>query len=403
MTLFTLALVTLLALGLRLVLPHQFPWGMHEDELTSAGAALKSYCWDYPYVTLPNNLQAGLYAATIGPVHPWLGPWWAARAYFVAATVMAVPLSWGVARALGLSSIAALAGAAIPYAVFPWALAYGRTGIGGEVILNQLIVLFALLKLLSARGAQRLGAVAILWFGLMLCLYGYTAGKVLLLTAIGASLMIPGYTWTTTALILTAAGAATLFYHRFSFGHFAWYGFDRSMLPADPGTLASLSANWRGTLAFLWEPVRETFTSQSISGAHPLPIPFLVLAALGVLLQCRRRTTLVLLLAFCVGLLPALLGPNGVSTRRLLTAGALVPFSIAMAVDAVAVRWRGAAAVLIAVAALAWGPARYFSVSSWSVVDIFGFCAAECSLRPGVGPASIPKTCKDLDVPGTSP
>lgn len=396
-TLAALAALVVLALTLRLIYPHEYPWGMHQDEVHVAIGALRAYCYDLPRLVMTNNLQGGLYAATIGPLYGPLGPWWAARSYSVIATVIAVPLAWGTARSLGFASAAALAGVAVPFAAFPWALAYGRTGIGGEVILNALVVLFALSKCATARGWRLAAAGTLLCFGLGLCLYGYTAGKVLLVIAAVGTVTFPRDLWLRRALVVAlACTVALLAYASFSGGRYAWYGFDASMLPEASRPLAVWRTNLVHTLAFLWRPIDWTTCSQSLSSAVVLPLPFLFLAAFGVAAGMRRRVTWLLLIAFALGLLPTLFGANGISSRRLLPAAMIVPFFIGMALDWVGTRWRPLVAGTVAGAVFVWGPMTFFGEHFWMSRDKLAFCDIDCSLLPDRGPIESPTGCGDL-------
>jgi hypothetical protein len=167
------------------------------------------------------------------------------------------------------------------------------------------------------------------------------------------------------------------------------------MLPEAVRPSAIWRANWLATLSFPWRPIFDTNCSQSLSFAALLPLPFVILATLGLASRVHRRPTWLLIIAFAVGLLPSLLGPNGVSSRRLLTATIVVPFFLAMSIDLVAIRWRQAAAAVIAAAALVWGPATYFSESSWMARDKYAFCSAECVLMPYIGPEQLPIGCHD--------
>lgn len=58
-TLLALAALVVLALTLRLINPHEYPWGMHSDEAHVATGALRAYCYDVPRLVMTNNLQGG--------------------------------------------------------------------------------------------------------------------------------------------------------------------------------------------------------------------------------------------------------------------------------------------------------------------------------------------------------
>ena len=170
--------LTLVAFGLRVVFPHAFPWGLHEDEESTVVAAFVKYCTSNPWGLLPNNLQSPLFAITIGPLYPIVGMWWATRAYSILASTFALPIAYGISRLLGLSRAAAW-GVVLPsLAALPWALLYGRSGIGGELILNGLMVIFTLLLILKRDLPtwQVLVAAVLLSFALVLCCLSYTPG-----------------------------------------------------------------------------------------------------------------------------------------------------------------------------------------------------------------------------------
>jgi hypothetical protein len=165
------------------------------------------------------------------------------------------------------------------------------------------------------------------------------------------------------------------------------------MVPETSRPWVVWQANWSGTLAFLWRPIHLTTCSQSLSSAVILPLPLLLLAIAGLGGAMRRRTTWFLLIAFTLGLLPTLFGPNGVSSRRLLPAAMIVPFFIGMAVDGVPKRWRGLAAASITAGVLLWGPLTYFSPQFWTARDKMAFCDVDCSLAGKENPRRLPTGC----------
>jgi hypothetical protein len=120
-----------------------------------------------------------------------------------------------------------------------------------------------------------------------------------------------------------------------------------------------------------------------------------LLALLGFVFGLRRRLTWFLLIALVLGLLPSLLGPNGVSSRRLLPAAMIVPFFIGTAIDHVPTRWRSLAAALIAAGVLVWGPVTFFSEGFWTARDKLAFCDLDCPLMPKANPPRLPTGCQD--------
>jgi hypothetical protein len=399
--------VVALAVALRLVYPHQYPWGYHEDEIKVAYGALTFYCRERLLGSLQNHLQAGLYTAIIGPVYEWLGVWWAARWYSLLGSTLSVALGYGVARQLGFSVAAAMAGVAIPYAVLPWAILSGRTGLGGEVTLNALVVVLALIMCAKARGYELALAAAMLCFGLLLCCFEYTAGKILLIAAPAALLTFPRDRWWSRAFAVIAACAITVaIYASLSRGRLAWYGFDVSALPEHTRPLAMWSVNLGPLLTVLWKPLLSPQVSQSIDAAYVLPIPVVLLVGIGILFGKPRRTIALLLLLMVVGALPGLLGPGGLSSHRLLAAGYVVPFFIAAAIDRIpAGTLRSMTAAVVAAALLYWGPRTYFSDSFWTSYARLQYCAADCSLAapdsirakpPAWDNRPVPSSCREL-------
>jgi hypothetical protein len=393
----TLLLAVAVGLALRLLYPLAFPWGYHEDELLVAIGALQHYCDGQMLGTLRNNLQAPLYAATVGPAMLYVGVW-AVRAYAMLATLVAIPLAYGVAQLAGVSAAAAL-GAVVPaFVAMPWALLYGRTGIGGEAILHLMVVVLALVHLVRAEAtrAELLAAWGTLAGGLFLCCVSYTAAKVALLAPAAAVLCLPPHRRALRLLALaTATAAAALAYHRIALGPYAWYGFDASTLPPEQQPLARLGLQFPLVWRSFWEPVNTSATSQSVSFVQMVPWPLLLCALIGLPRAVfKLRGVRLLFLVFLLGLLPAVLGPSNISNRRLLLAGMCVPFLVAAGIDLVPPdRWRLGLAVAVAVITIGWGVRSYFTPAMWLTYDRGAFCALGCALQPPGSDRGLPLRC----------
>src|SRR5262249_51840040 len=100
-----------------------------------------------------------MHALFQGQLVPLLGAGrWAIRSYSLVGGVLCIPAAFAAARALQLGVAPSLAAAGL-IAVLPWAIFYSRVMQGAELTFQQLLLIAAPARLVSARG----GPVARRW------------------------------------------------------------------------------------------------------------------------------------------------------------------------------------------------------------------------------------------------
>jgi hypothetical protein len=385
----------------RIIYPHEFPWGINEDEFTTAMDSFWRYCASLPVGNVTNTLPAHLYTITIGAAWPWVGMRWAARSYSIVASTLAIPVAFGLARLVPLSVPVSL-GVVLPSLMaLPWALLYGRTGIGGELFLNCLVALFGLFVLLQPKLSNRqlAGGGTLLTFGLFLCCLGYTPGKIELLSALAALPFVPSERrWARVAVIVSSVAVAVLAYNAVAVGEWVWYGFQAHHLPPDERPLARLPYAFDATRMF-WQ-ARFCPVAQAVSWVQVLPVPYLACLGVGIVVALSRRLPALVVGLFVLGLLPAALGPTCVSSHRMIPGSLLVPFVAAIAVDRIPTGIKPWVTAVTAVAIAVWGTSSYFSIDSWTLADRISYCSYECVFTL----AGEPRALEPMpNLPGTCP
>jgi hypothetical protein len=379
--------IVLVALVLRLV-PRGYPWLCNEDEPHILYDAVVSYrsgeVWRLASFTSgPPALLQILFGAQL---YEWgSSPLVAMRAYSIGCSVLSCIIGYGVARAMRLSVAAGVLVAAA-YAVAPWALLYGRTALGGEVVLHTGLVVLGISEALWSERLSRFAVLAV-GAGLLLLLYDYYAGRTMLYVAM---LTVPFMRWRRAVAVGTAISVAMLL-----------YVVPVSLLPPppelDPGT-SGYSQRWIGISPWKREGVRlpptpvqrwphrlvntlRAFTGpyaednwMTVSAGAWHPPGTLVLVLVGLLLAPSWRHRILLSLLCLGGLVPAVIGYphwpalfDGISTHRLLIAFAGIPLCVACAVEALPsnkVRLLLVGAVLVA--AGGWSTRLYFSDVFWT-------------------------------------
>ena len=359
-TLLALAALTAAALALRLLWLDDYPRGLNEDEPKVLAAAIDALrqgrLLAESTIAVPVLMHA-LFQATLVPL---LGIGrWTIRLYSLVGGVLCVPAAFAAARAMRLSVLASLAGAAL-IAVLPWALFYSRVMQGAELTFQQLLLLAALAALIWRGGGwveALIGAFALGWM-----LYGYWCTRAMLPMPLLAALLAGGRRRVWCVAILALGVVPYLPYP-----------------PANPqsvyvgqGLQPSLLARPAGEV---WSRTLETFVSLAAPAAqdgwltvragaeHPL---LLLLVALAGALSSWRRA-LFLGGGFVLGRVPTIFAWAEPSTHRMMMAFPFVALGAAAACDDLLPRrsWRPAAVALLVGAVAVWSVRFYFSDDFW--------------------------------------
>jgi hypothetical protein len=359
-TLAALAALGAAALALRLLYLDDYPRGLNEDEpkvLAAAMAALRDgRLLAESTISVPVLMHV-LFQATLVPL---LGVGhWTIRLYSLVGGVLCIPAAFAAARAMRLSVVASLGGAAL-IAVLPWALFYSRVMQGAELTFQQLLLLAALGALIWRRGGwpeALLGAGALAWI-----LYGYWSTRAMLPMPLLAAALARGRR----RLWCLAVLAGVLLYLPYPRANpesvYVAQGLQPSLLSAaDPATLAARTLE---TLQSFVDPVAQDGWLTVRAGAlHP---PLLLILALAGALSGWRRAAF-LLGGFALGLVPTVLAWGPPSTHRMMMAFPFVALAAAAACDDLVPRrrWRGLAVALLVGATGLWSVRLYFSDDFW--------------------------------------
>ncbi len=371
-TFVALALLCGLSLTLRLVLTDGYPWAIAEDEPKFLGCAVQALargsiasesCVHIPY------LLGSLFQA---PLVPYIGAnRWSMHSYSMLTGVLATPVLFAAARAMGLRTASSLVVGGL-VAVLPWSLYYGRMIFGGELIFHQALMIAGLAGLIWRRGGWPEALLA--GFGLCLLLWDYWAGRSMVGMPLAAAVLATGWRrlWCVAVIAIAFLG---------------WYP-HLATGPADANVGLSLegghgatvaggfhpgyaTAPWetakaRTELAFrtLAEPVAQEsiFTMRSVA-MHPVPL--LALAAIGLLTGVRRG--LFLLGGFVAGIAPGIASATfAISAHRIMMAYAFIALGAGAAVNIAPWRWlRVPLAVLVFAGVALWSVPFYFSDQFW--------------------------------------
>jgi hypothetical protein len=176
--LWLLLILSAVALLLRLVSVTSYPGGLNEDEAKILHASIDALNEGNLFGQGPTGLPQLVPLLFQAQLVPLLGAGrWAIRLYSLVGSVLSVAAMFAVARAMRLSAISSLAASA--FVVFlPWSLLYGRISQGGELLLNQLLLLAALARLVWRDGSWREIPAGAL--GLCLLFYDYFSGRSML-------------------------------------------------------------------------------------------------------------------------------------------------------------------------------------------------------------------------------
>lgn len=360
-TLLALAALTAAALLLRLAHLDDYPRGLNEDEPKVLASALRALhqgqLLGESAISVPALMHI-LFQATLVPL---LGIGrWTIRLYSLAGGVLCVPAAFAAARAMRLSTVASLGGAAL-LAVLPWALFYSRVMQGGELTFQQLLLLAALAALIWRRGGwpeALIGAFALAWM-----LYGYWCTRAMLPMPLLAAVLAGGRRRLWCVAVLVAGVAPYLPYPAANpESVYVGQGLRPSTLTAMPP--AEVWARGRDTIAALAAPVAQDGWLTVRAGAWH-PILLLLLAAAGALSGWRRAAFLGG--GFALGLVPTILAWGPPSTHRMMMAFPFIALAAAAACDDLVPRraWRPAAVALLAGAVGLWSARLYFSDDFW--------------------------------------
>ena len=372
-TLLVLAVLTSLALAVRLAYTTDFPPGLNEDEpkvLYAAGLALQRGT-----LLAESNISVPvlMHALFQGQLIPLLGPGrWAIRAYSLVGGVLCVPAGFAAARALPLAVAPSLAVGGL-IAVLPWALFYSRVMQGAELTFQQLLLIAALARLVftapagdTANGPRSagwrewaLGSFALGWL-----LYGYWCTRAMVgMPLIAAALASGRRRWWCLAILPVALLAYAPYVVANRQSMFIAQGVSPAYY-AGFGELARLAQRAGEALGvFVWPRAEDGWLTIRAAALHP---PFLlIVAAFGALSGVRRAVFLGG--GFLAGLAPTILAWGAQSTHRMLMAFPFVALASGCALDDLIPR-RGlqrAASAALVIAIAAYSIPLYFSAEFW--------------------------------------
>jgi len=394
-TLLWVALLSALALAVRVVYTEDFPRGFNEDEQKVLYNAAKAAQNETLLAESVISVPILMHALFNGLLVPLLGPGrWAIRGYSLVGGVLCIPAAFAAARALQLAVAPSLAAAGL-IVVLPWALFYSRVMQGTELNFQQLLLIAALARLVFTRPVEggapsppgvgdlvadtaptarrppqdsttgwrefALGSFALAWL-----LYGYWCTRSMLGMPLVAAVLARG--WRRRLACLAIAVAAVLLYAPYLYANRNSMFIAQGVNPAyyaSYGNLAHLGQRTLDALsAFVWPVAEDGWLTIRTAALHPWPL--LVVAAVGAFVSVRRG--LFLLGGFFGGLAPAVLawGPFP-STHRMLMAFPFVALAAGCALNSL-LAWprltRWASAVLV-VAVGAYSIPLYFSERFW--------------------------------------
>jgi hypothetical protein len=414
-TLLVLALLTCVAVALRLFYATDFPTGLNEDEpkvLYAAGRAVARNT-----LLAESNISVPIlpHALFQGQLIPLVGPWsWAIRSYNLVGGILCTPAAFGAARALGLTVASSLAVAGL-VTVLPWSLFYSRVMTGCELNFFQLLYLAALGRLLGARAARPLlkrgtppitdsslhpsrpahparepravpgwpefamGTFALAWL-----LYGYWPTRAMVPMVFVAAVLASGRARLWCLAILPAALALYAPYVAANLdSNFIGQGANAGVLAgfADP---LNVLTRFNQTLGvFLWPRAEDGWLTIRSAAMHPfwlLPIAFV-----GVLSPSRRA--LFVAAGFLISLAPTVLAWGPPSTHRLIMAYPFVALAAGSALERFASpRPRRIAAAVLVVATGLWSVRFYFSDDFWPPESRWVFDAQRTALIEALPP-----------------
>jgi len=346
---------------LRLLHLDDFPRGLNEDEpkvLAAALDALRSGRLLAESTIAVPVLMHALFQATLVPLFG-IG-FWTIRLYSLIGGVLCIPAAFATGRAMRLSVVASLGGAAL-VAVLPWALFYSRVMQGAELTFQQLLLLAALATLIWRRGGwpeAAIGGFALAWM-----LYGYWCTRAMLPMPLLAAVLATGRQRLWCVVVLAIGIVPYLPYPPANpQSVYVGQGLQPSLFThADPAEV------WTRTIetlrAFVEPSAQDGWLTVRAGVQHPILL--LVLAAAGALSGWRRAAFLVG--GFTLGLAPTIFAWGAPSMHRMMMAFPFVALAAATACDDLLPRraWRAAAVALLVGAVAIWSVRFYFSDEFW--------------------------------------
>ena len=193
------------AIALRVIYAYDYPPGIHVDEMVHLVQAWQRFTGRVPLFSVENRgagMPMALYAIVQGTLWQLVPAWWAIRLFGIVGGVLSVVGVFATARAMGRTTEGALLAAGC-VSVLPWALVYGRSSMGGEIVWHECIATWALARCIWRSGGWRDAACIAL--ALSLLLYDYFAGRALIWFVVVTVPLLRGrQRWLVAAAVLVA-------------------------------------------------------------------------------------------------------------------------------------------------------------------------------------------------------
>lgn len=258
----------------------------------------------------------------------------AIRAYSFLGFAASLAVTFGLIRIMGGTVVAGLWGAAI-LAIIPGNVFHARLYQGGELLLNQLLLLTVL-----ATAIWRKVKPVDVWIGAVvfgLGFYTYFSSRSMTLVPLVAFVLARGWRNRAACLLVFALGFACALPLLLTENELRWTGLKWFGALATEATDATQDRYWPLVLRFYdavsstWAPTGNShWLSTASGGMHPVIV--LLLAVAG--LSRGLRASLFLAAVFVAGLTPAVFGyGEGTSTHRLTMAYAILPVAAALGLD----------------------------------------------------------------------
>ncbi len=258
----------------------------------------------------------------------------AIRAYSFLGTAASLAVIFALIRIMGGTVVAGLWGAAI-LAIIPGNIFHARLYQGGELLLNQLLLLTVL-----ATAIWRQVRPVDLWIGAVVCclgFYTYFSSRSMTLVPLVAFVLARGWRNRAACLLVLAlgfAGALPLF---LSENELRWTGLKWFGALATEATDATQDRYWPLVLRFdaalssTWAATGNShWLSTASGGMHPVVVLLLAIGGLW----SGLRASLFMAAVLVAGLTPAVFGyGEGTSTHRLTLAYAILPVAAALGLD----------------------------------------------------------------------
>ncbi len=268
--------IVLVATALRLVFTYDYPPGIYPDEILHLVRAWQRFTGQTPLFSASDGagMSMALYAVVQGALWQFVPAWWAIRLFGIIGGILSVVGIFATARAMGRGTDGALFAAGCA-SVLPWALLYGRSSMGGEIIWHETIATWALARCIWHDGDWT--DAASITFALSLLFYDYFAGRAVIWFVIA---MMPILRWRQRWLVAAAVVIAVAAYvpAMLQASERTFIGFG--------GTGTAPAAEWIDrslrTLQSLARPVADD-AGMSLPSAAVIPVLLLSAGVLGLL------------------------------------------------------------------------------------------------------------------------